>query len=391
VKWLAVIFALLLPLSACKSGDTSSAQTFESNPKDAPNDKVLASIGSDRITQSEIQPVLMEAYGLNVLLKFVELHLVREEAEKEHIVIAQADIDAERQLTMQMLKRAAQEQTVGVGGASTQSDDVEVTAEEADQLLDRALAMQQVSRAEFNHCLLEVNATLRKLAEPTIEPLLTEEAVHEQFNQTYGEKAIVHYVIMQNMVEAQSLEQDLASGKTFEEAAQAKGQDVREFQPFSRVSAEIPDVIRQVVFSLKTGQVSDPVQINQYILVMKLMDLIPPQHAKYEDYKDSVRKALHDQKLKEAMNKLNVQLAKNALETMVIYDPVLQKQWEQRQAANNVQTESSVELRRQMDKVRAQAAQAATVPSAPNPFATTPAEVTPIPVPAAPSTAPAAQ
>jgi len=386
VKWMAVALAVLLPLAACKSGDTSSAPK-PAAAKLAPNDQVLATIGTDRITQSEIQPVLMEAYGLPVLLKFVELHLVRERAAAEHIVITQADIDAERVLTMQMLKKAAQEQTAAVGGtAASQPDEVVLSPAEMDQLLDRMLTMQQISRAEFNHCLLEVNATLRKLAEPTIQPLITEDAVHAQFNQTYGEKALVHYILVQNMVDAQSVEQDLAGGKTFEEAAQAKGQEVKEFQPFSRVTAEIPEVIRQVVFSLKPGQVSDPVQINQFILVMKLMDLIAPQHAKYEDYKDAVRQTLHDAKLKEAMNKLNVQLARSALDIMQINDPMLKKQWEQRREASNVQAKSAADIRKQLDQTHADQAAAATIPSIPNPFG--PAATMSSPA-QAPSTAPA--
>ena len=138
-----------------------------------------------------------------------------------------------------------------------------------------------------------------------------------QFNATYGEKAVVHYVVFANMPNARfssrrSHMEKVLRMRPWQTAGRA------EFQPFTRVDTQMPDLIKQVIFGgqpgegLKPGDTSDPTQIGQSVLIMKLMELIPPQHAKFEDYKDAVRQDLYQRKMDEAMNTLNTRLGKDA-------------------------------------------------------------------------------
>jgi len=364
VKKSAGLFLLLFALSACAENPEPAGP--RANTPIAPNtaaprkdDQILANVGTESITRQEIEPVLMNGYGLNVVLKYVELHLVRAEAAKEHLVISKDDIENERKLMLQLIVRAAEDQP----GPTTKPSDIHITPEEAEQLLDRSLVQSQTSRAEFENVTLEVQATLRKIVTPSVISQVTDQTVLDQFNAIYGEKAVVHYVVVNNLSDAQTVEQELAQGKTLEDEAKAHNQTIQELKPFGKNDVQTPEVIRDVIFGLKPGQVADPVQFKQVVLVMKLMEFIAPKEAKFEDYKDAVKQQLVDQKTNEAMLALNKKLAHSALQVLVIRDPILKAQWDKRQAANDVTAANAEEIRKQMDAAR----EAATMPAATEP------------------------
>jgi hypothetical protein len=393
-KFVAVILIGSLPLVACRSEDssaptppvTSQNKSAPSTPQSTSN-PILANINGEDVTLAEIEPVLLDGYGLKVLLEYIELHLIRQQAAKNHIVITPQDIAHERELSLEMVRHAAEEQASQLSQVTSRPTTLPIGPEENEQLLDRALATKDVTRPEFENVLLEVNATLRKLVQPTVDAEMTDDAVRQQFNATYGEKAVVHYVVFSNMPDAQVFQQAVSHGKSFEDAAMSDGSDIREFQPFTRADTQMPDLIKQVIFGgqpgegLKAGETSDPTQIGQSVLIMKVMELIPPQHAKFEDYKDAVRQDLYQQKMDQAMNTLNTRLGKDALATMEILQPELKKQWDTRRAAQDIQEKSADEIRKQMDEART-----ATAPSAPE--SAVPPTTEPAPMP---STAPAGQ
>jgi foldase protein PrsA len=320
----------------------------------APNyeDDVIATVQGDKITRRDLDPVLMEAYGLNVLLTLVQLDLAEQQAAREGIAITPADVANERQITMQNLRKAT-EQVDASGQPTTEPETISPAQEE--QLLDQILAQQHVSRAEFNK-ILEINANLRKLAEPKVQAGLTDEKVREKFDATYGEKAVVHYIECRDMSEVTEVRRELATGKSFEDVAKARSVDRLTapaggaLPPFSRQDMRYPPEIKAVVFDLKVGEVSDPVQHGQYIYLFKLVDKIPPQHARYEDYKADMRKELFDDNVKVRMKLMRDELAREAMGSLQIKDPVLQQQWLDRINAKNSAVQSENQIRQELDR-----------------------------------------
>ena len=78
-----------------------------------------------------------------------------------------------------------------------------------------------------------------------------------------------------------------------------------------------------MAFNLKIGEVSDPVQIGQFIYIAKLIDRIPPAQARFEDYRESVKKDLYDNTVQAAMKAMRDRLGSMALASLRIRDPVL--------------------------------------------------------------------
>jgi foldase protein PrsA len=341
------------------------------------DNEVVATVRGDAITLKDLEPVLMEAYGLDVLLKIVELNLVRQEAARLHVVITPQDIANEKTLTMIQLKRAARQ--VNEAGGSTTQPDVDISPEEAEQLLQQVMAQGHLSRPEFD-ILMEINAHLRAISAPQVDKSLTEDAIHNQFNVMYGEKIRVKYIDCSDMAEAAQVSRDLAAGKNFDDlmriplktgAAVPRGGDL---PPFTINDNRLPPEFRQVAFQLKTGEVSDAISINGHFYIVKLIERISPEHAKYEDYRDSVRRELRDQAILAAMSAMRQNLGKMALDSLNIKDPILRRQWDQRMADKTGEIHDDQEIRRQLDAQHAPPTR---------PAATAPADM------AAPATKPA--
>lgn len=362
-RFLITIFVAMIALQGCKSDDSysDSDQQFPTQPSHMDNE-VIATVRGQEITQKDLQPILMQGYGLNVLLTLVQLDLARDEAAKLQVVVTPVDVEKERQITLNELKQSVRQ--TGELTANTQPSDQDISPEQAEQMLDQMLQEQHVSRAEFD-ILLEVNANLRKIAEPEVSSHITDDAVHERFNMLYGEKVVMEYIVCGNMVEAADVRRDLAQGKSFEDVARARSRDRQsaanggELPPFTLHDNRFPPEFRQLSFMLKIGQVSDPIQIGQFIYIGKLIDKIPPQHAKFEDYADSVRKDLYDEAVKEAMAAMRQRLGTMALDSLQIRDPVLRQQWDDRVTRKDGQIRDMQEIRQKLDAEHS----AATAPS----------------------------
>lgn len=360
---ISVILAAMLALGGCHSQTPSAVETGQTP---APNldDEVVATVRGDRITRKDLEPVLEEGYGLNVLLTLVQLDLVEQEAAKQAVVVTPTDVASERTITMNNLVRATEEMD-SAGQPTTEPTD-NISSDQQNQLLDQLLQQQHVSRAEFN-VILEVNAYLRKLAEPKVNAKLTDDAVRQQFNVMYGEKVVVHYIVCNNMAEAGEVRRDLAAGKSFEDIARTRSLDRRtaytggELPAFTLQDNRFPPEFKQVAFGLKKGEVSDPVQIARFIYIIKLVDRIPPAHARFEDYRDSVRKELYESTVQAAMKVMRDNLGRMALDSLNIRDPILAKQWADKMNQKNGQVKDSEQLRRELDSQHAPA----TIPSGP--------------------------
>ena len=315
-------------------------------------------VRGEPITVKDLQPILMEAYGLNVLLVVVRKDLAMHELANQHLIVTPADIDNERKITMKELERAATGMQFDTPSAT--QPDVELSPEQTNQMLDQVLARQHISRVEFE-IVLETNAALRKIAGPEVDKKITEDAVHQQFNVLYGEKVRVHYIVCQNMADAADVRRDLAAGKTFEEVARARsldrvsGENGGELEPFTMQDNRFPDEFKELAFVMKKGEISEPIQIGNFVYVMKLVDRIPPQLAKYEVYHDAVRQDLYDKTVQAAMSAMNRRLGQIAVQSMHIEDPMLAHQWQERLAAADGTLHDPQKIRNEMDQEHAAA------------------------------------
>ena len=369
-----MLVAALVVVSGCQSSNQPPASDSSANsaagPTPAPpanppapttqlsaaSDPVVATVRGKQIDMNELQGPLVQAYGLNVLLALVQLDLAKQDAAQRNIVVTPQDIEDEATRTL-IEFREASGQANPAAAPTTQPSDLDPG--EREQLMNQLLTGQRLTRPEF-YLAMETNAYLRKLVAPQVKNGLTEDRVHDRFNALYGEKAHVRFIRVTDMMAVAKIQQDLKAGRTFEDEARLHAYDstgrasAGELPPFSRKDVNYPLQFKEVAFDLKPNQVSDPVQIGDSIFLIQLIELIPPRHANYDDYKDSVRQDLYDQDIQLGVVQYRRTLGEIALETMDIKDPVLRKQWEDRLAEKTQDLRDAELLKKKFESQAAQ-------------------------------------
>jgi parvulin-like peptidyl-prolyl isomerase len=408
---IAILTTAMLALSACTNGNDSVTppqallQTPPANsqtsslPADvalppappvlppstqpASLDDAVATFNNNTITYRELLPVLLSANGFNSMLLVFERDRARLEALRDKITVTPDDIANEMKLTMDNLKKSTKEMAEN-GRPTTSEDDVlNMTPQQMDQLLDKALEQEHVTRAEFDVS-IETNAILRKIAEPIVQSHMTDAALHAQFNAEYGEKVQIEFIVLHDLVEVGKARTAIKNGESFESVARRMSIDHAsaavdgKLEPFTLKDNRYPDVFKQVAFSLEVGQISPDtysigddirgLQDGQYIL--KLIKRIPPQYAKYEDYKDSVKQDLYKELMTKALQSQHATLHQWALQSLKVQDPILKKIWDEKTKPPG--TSDPNEIKREMDSQHAPATMPALPASATMP-ATAPA------------------
>jgi parvulin-like peptidyl-prolyl isomerase len=354
-------------------------------------DAVIVTVNKEPLTMRQLVAPLIEAHGLTMMLNLVRLELVRQDAANVGVTISPADFAEERQATLdKMFADARPEQKLKdeLEKAIAKKDDAEAKrlreeiASQREQFLDQFLQDRHISRVEFD-IVLRMNAYLRRIAEPQIKGKISEQDLRSAFGQLYGETARVRYIELQNLNEVGQAQRRLAAGDKFEDVARDMSHNRAsaalggEMPPFSRSAQDLPKPFVDVAFSLKPGQVSDPVNVNNAYLLVKLEEKIPPKAVKYEDQRESVQRILYDRLLAASVRQLREALDKQAVQSMQISDPVLKQQY---QAMVDRQIHDRQKMSQQLEQDRLIGNAPATHPSGPPPADVVPVTKIPLPV-----------
>jgi foldase protein PrsA len=283
--------------------------------------QVAAMVNGKPITMAELQKPLMEAYGLKVLLFEIRLNMAKQLAADKKIEVTQADFDAELARTE---KGAFQD----------------AGKEDYPQLLAQLLEKQGASRPEFDMA-IQTNAILRKVAEPMLKDKITEANIEEAFKVLYGETVSVKHIQCSTPQEAMQAKTRLASGEKFEAVVHAMSHLARsrdldgELPPFSRQSVNwgsgwgpVPQGFKDWAFNAKVGDLSDPIQSSDGYHILKLENRLAPKAVKLAAVHNSIKANLEDQLMTQGIKELREKLAQVAQQSMVIVEPTLKKQYE---------------------------------------------------------------
>ncbi|MCC6239936.1 MAG: peptidylprolyl isomerase [Phycisphaerales bacterium] len=276
-------------------------------------DVKIASAGSVVVTRDELVEPLIEAHGLDFLIQLLTLKTAAQEAQLRSIEVSDADIQQEIDQTIHgMFQDAA--------------------PEDYDRLLQTFLTQQQISRTQFD-ILMKTNAYLRKLAQPQVEKLITEDVLHQAFGTMYGETVRVRHIQVSNMHEITEAQRRLAGGEDFAQVAREMSRNTitaprgGEMTPFSLQMGGLPDSFKQAAFALKVGEVSDAVLADDAYHLIKLEERIAPKAVKYEDLRESVRQHVYDSFMMSSMRHMRNSIRQDILQRIKIDNPTLARQF----------------------------------------------------------------
>jgi parvulin-like peptidyl-prolyl isomerase len=265
----------------------------------------VAIVNGHPISRVELIDLLIDAHGAGALQQLFILEVAKDETKQRGMRVTKADVEAEFRMA---LERIAEE--AGMTGEYA-------TEQNKRQALQQVLDERGVSMAEFMLA-MERNAHLRKVVEKDLR--VTEETLREEFARTYGEKVVVRHIQVhrrdtRGVNEAMDL---LRRGADFADVARrlSKNPDTAarggEMDPFTFDDPDIPAQLREAAFALKPGEVSSPVLAGEFFHILKLERRIPPSTARFEDVRDEVEQSLRKRAIPRAMEKLGVELFKEA-------------------------------------------------------------------------------
>lgn len=362
----------LIALSGCRGEDAKpnaeapletevQPHAMDAPAAPQPQPVVVAHVEGRPITLDQLQNPLLEAYGLQVLLQLVQLELAKDTATKAGVAVSAEDLARERRITLESMFQQAE-------------------AEDYEKLLTQFLQQQNTSPQEFD-IVLRTNAHLRKIIEPQLADKINEDALRQAFGTLYGETVQVRHIQLANTQEVHEAQRRLAAGESFEDVAKELSRNPRtaplggELPTFSRMTSSLAQSFRDVAFSLKPGEVSDPVQAEGAFHLIKMIQKFPPKAVNFEDHKDAVHRELLERMTQQAMKELRQQLAQQALQTMQIEHPELKRQFDERRAAGEAQVKDREQVRQELLRRREELARQRAAEDGPATLTTTPTTV----------------
>jgi foldase protein PrsA len=230
------------------------------------------------------------------------------------------------------------------------------------QALDQFLQNQRITRAEFD-IVTETNAYLRKIAEPMLAGKISEEHLQEAFRSLYGENVKCRHIECSNLQEINEAKARLEKGEPFAKVAQQMSRNAGtaprggELPPFSINTQGLPQAFKDAAFALKNeGDISDVVQAEGGFHLIQLEKRMPPKAVKFEDVKDSLRRDLNARAIDATVKTLRQQLANDAVKNLVINDPVLKEQWQEKLDKRDATIRDREQIRKQLQLERERSA-----------------------------------
>lgn len=309
-------------------------------PVGANDDAVVAHIGDQTISMRELTGPLIDARGLNIAINLARLKLAEKAAQDAKVTVTEADVVRERDDTLKKM-----------------FGDADVS--DYPQLYQQFLKQQGVTAPEFD-IIMRLNSTYRKVAEPMLNPQITEDSLHEAFNALYGEKVKVRMIECSNLQEVQAAKKALDT-KSFEDVAREMSRNAAtrssggDVPAFSRATADLPEAFKSVAFALKDGEVSDPVSVGAALYLIKLEKRLEPTAVKFEDVKESIRNQIHEQAVQATVNDLRRKGDLEVSEALKFDVPVLEQQLRaERNKANQSETEvkGDANIRERLERER---------------------------------------
>lgn len=234
--------------------------------------QVVARINDETISKEDLYNLLVEQNGQAALDSLVDQSIIKQEAEKQKIVISEQTIDKE------------------------------ITE----------LKQSYGSEEEFNNTLETYGTTLEKVREDIAVSLMVEKLLESEISiteeeiKTYfeehkeefatAEKVKASHILTASEEEAKKVKEKLDAGEDFatlakeystDTATSEQGGDLGFFAKGDMVAE-----FEEVAFSLEAGSISDPVKTEYGYHIIKVVEKQAAQEANYEDSKAEIKELL---------------------------------------------------------------------------------------------------
>lgn len=246
----------------------------------AENDGAVASVNGEKISQDRLFGLLADQGGTELVDYLITEEIINQESDKKKITVSDADVDKEYQSIAE-----------SYGGEEAFIQQIEASGGSSDAVKDE----------------LKTNLKLEKLLEPEID--ITEEEMKTYFEEnketlSEPEQVKASHILVEDEAKAKEVKGKLNGGADFAELAEEYSTDTSnsgnggELGYFAK--GEMTAAFEEKAFSMKEGEISDPVKTEFGYHIIKFEDKKAAVPAVYDEKKEEIREALFDQKMQTA-------------------------------------------------------------------------------------------
>ena len=299
MKNIAFIFGTVL----VTLGMISSNVTFGENVK--LDSEVVAVINGEEISRDTLANVLININGAEGLERIIRRTLVKQEARKRNLTITGEEI-AER---VELHINAQIQQQMKQGGLKDEQD-LKRELEKAGMTLEK-YRTNIAKMFKLTNGQIEAELLAEKIIRETVK--ITNEELHEAFEEQLGEKILARQIVFRSNRDAEKALERLKSGANFESLAKKESIDRNSASRGGRMRPFGPEgVMGKAVASLKNGELSDIVKTDSGYHIIKLEKRIPRSTKKFSEVKEDLEKFLTVQKVQTRLNPWLLNLAESA-------------------------------------------------------------------------------
>ena len=299
MKNIAFIFGTVL----VTLGMISSNVTFGEDVK--LDSEVVAVINGEEISRDTLANVLININGAEGLERIIRRTLVKQEANKRNLTITGEEIAERAELHI----NAQIQQQMKQGGLKDEQD-LKRELEKAGMTLEK-YRTNIAKMFKLTNGQIEAELLAEKIIRETVK--ITNEELHEAFEEQLGEKILARQIVFRSNRDAEKALERLKSGANFESLAKKESIDRNSASRGGRMRPFGPEgVMGKAVASLKNGELSDIVKTDSGYHIIKLEKRIPRSTKKFSEVKEDLEKFLTVQKVQTRLNPWLLNLAESA-------------------------------------------------------------------------------
>ncbi len=258
-----------------------------------PEQDVVAEVNGQKISRHELSELLIESFGEQALDVLIRRTVIHQQANKLGITVGLEEVS-------ERLNKLLDGELDALVKARGMKDQAEL-AEELSQMGIDLPTLKERMAARIRKG-VETELLAEKIVERTV--TVTEEELHQAYEEEYGEKIEACHIVVNTRQEAEDIVKKLKAGADFETLARNESID--------RLSASVGGRIRpfgpkEGVFGpatahLKKGEVSDIVKTDDGYHILKVINRKPKGTEKFKDVLPTLEKLVKNRATKKRLS-----------------------------------------------------------------------------------------
>ncbi len=265
----------------------------------------VAVVNGEEISRDTLANVLINIYGGEGLERIIRRTLVKQEAKKQNVTVTEEEIATRSELHI----NAQIQQQMQKGGLKDEQDlnrELEKAGITLEQYRKNIAKMFKLTNGQ-----VEAELLAEKIIKKTVK--ITDEELHEVYEEQLGEKILARQIVLRTIRDAERILERIKSGANFEALAKKESIDRNSASREGRMRPFGPQgVMGEAVANLKNGEISDIVKTDSGYHIIKLEKRIPKSTKKFSEVKDELVKFVTVQKIQTRLNPWLINLAESA-------------------------------------------------------------------------------